>query len=271
MRGQETVKQQIIELAENNSYPRFSIIAGKKGAGKKTLGKFISNTLGHKYIIWTNKIDDIRELVTIMNKQTDPIVYCIPEYEDMSQGARNALLKICEEPPNNSYIILTSSIKEIILPTLLGRGTVFELNSYSKEELFTIAKESNNSMQDSEISAKIKYCEVPGEFEVFGESSIEEFEKFINILWQNIGVASAGNLLKITSKIQLKEEGQGYNINLFMNGLSLLNSSTEDLRMRSKIYSEIINAKREIQLKYNKQYVIDNLLLNIRGIRNGII
>ena len=271
MIGQEIIKQQIKELIDNNSYPRFSIIVGKRGAGKKTLGKFIAKTLGYQYIVWTNKIDDIRELVTLMYKQPDPTVYCIPEYEDMSIGARNALLKVCEEPPNNSYIILTSSLKEIILPTLLGRGTIFELGSYSKDELFSIAKEQNSSVEDNEIYSKIKYCEVPGEFNSFGENKIDEFEKFVNILWQNIGVASAGNLLKVTSKIQLKEDGAGYNINLFINALTLLNNNTEDLRMRSKIYSELIRAKRDIQLKFNKQYIIDNLLLNIRSIRNGII
>lgn len=271
MIGQERIKQQIKELIDNNSYPRFSILVGKSGIGKKTLGKFIAKTLGYQYIVWTNKIDDIRELVELMNKQPDPVVYCIPGYEDMSVGARNALLKVCEEPPNNSYIILTSSLKEIILPTLLGRGTTFELGTYSKDELFEIVKEQNSSLDNNEILYKIKYCEVPGEFILFGESKIEDFENFVNMLWTNIGVASAGNLLKVTSKIQLKDEGSGFNLSLFINALSLLNSTLEDIEMRSKIYSEILRAKRDIQLKFNKQYIVDNLLLNIRSVRNGII
>lgn len=271
MIGQEILKQQVKELIDKNAYPRFSIVVGKKGIGKKTFGKYIARMLGYSYIVWTNKIDDIRELVALMNQQSEPTVYCIPDYEDMSIGARNSLLKVCEEPPNNSYIILTSSLKDIILPTLLGRGTLFELGNYSENELFQIIKEMYKNIPDEEIYSKIKYCEVPGEFELYCENSVEEFDKFMNLLWNNIDRASAGNLLKTTAKIKLKEDGSGYDINLFVNALSLLNKNFGDLKMRSKIYSEIIRAKRDIQLKFNKQYIVDNLLLNIRSIRNGII
>lgn len=271
MVGQEIVKCQIQDLIDNNSYPRFSIITGKKGIGKKMLGKEIANRLGLPYIVWNNKIDDIRELIEIMSKQEEPAVYCIPDYEDMSIGARNSLLKVCEEPPNKSYIVITSSLKDIILPTILGRGTVLEMNNYTDEELFSIGRILSKGISDEELEIRKNYCEVPGEFALFENINTNEFSEFIEMIWNNIGRASAGNLLKTTSKIKLKDEGNGFDINLFINGISSMNKTMEDLTIRSKIYNEIINAKRSLQLKFNKQYILDNLLLNIRGIRNGTI
>lgn len=43
--------------------------------------------------------------------------------------AQNALLKILEEPPNNTIIILTADNKEVFLPTVLSRCNIVGLKS----------------------------------------------------------------------------------------------------------------------------------------------
>lgn len=271
MTGQESIKANVKELIDNNAYPRFSIVVGKKGIGKKTFGKYVAKQLGCQYILWENKIDDIRELIEIMWKHTEPMVYCIPDYEDMSQGARNSLLKVCEEPPNSAYIILTSSSKEIVLPTILGRGTTFELLSYTPDELHSIAKDNFVDMREEDIAKKIEFCEVPGELITAESMKAEEFTEFVEKFWNNIANASAGNALKITQSISLKEGDNKYDINLFINYLSKLNSKSPLSEQRMKIFDELMKARRGLQLKFNKQYLLDELILNIRSIKNGTI
>lgn len=265
MVGQNRFKEKVSEFIDNKRFPLFSILVGQKGIGKKTACKYIAQQIGCQSLIWENKIDDIRDLKLIMESQDKEIIYCIPDYEDMSQGARNSILKICEEPPRNAHIILTAYSKEIIIPTILGRGTVFELDPYSEKELLEIASASN---LDESV---IELCSVPGDLELVKEVNVEEFKAFVESVWKNIAKASAGNLLKVTNKIKLKDDGKGYDLNLFINYLYRLNSKEPTDIAKSKIFKEILDAKRSLQLKYNKQYLLDNLLLNIRSIKNGTV
>ncbi|MEG1565401.1 MAG: hypothetical protein RR342_01500 [Bacilli bacterium] len=265
MIGQDKFNKKIDEFISNNRLPLFLILIGKVGIGKKTASKQIANKLKCQCLIWGNKIDDIRDLKVIMESQDKEIIYCIPEFEAMSIGAKNSILKICEEPPRNARIILTACTRDVILPTILGRGTVIELSDYSEAELLEISKEMNVD------SSCLEFCNVPGDIEKSENLNIEEFKEFTKRVWENIKNASAGNLLKVTNKIKLKEESNGYDLDLFINYLMKLNGDSETSHEKLKIYYEIMEAKRSIQLKYNKNYILDNLLLNIRGIKNGTI
>lgn len=56
----------------------------------------------------------------------------IQAYEDITTEAQNALLKVLEEPPANTLIIISISRKELLLPTILSRCKITEL---TEEEL----------------------------------------------------------------------------------------------------------------------------------------
>lgn len=47
--------------------------------------------------------------------------------QNLTIAAQNALLKVLEEPPDNTLIILTVSKKDLLLPTILSRCKIIEL------------------------------------------------------------------------------------------------------------------------------------------------
>lgn len=51
----------------------------------------------------------------------------IEAYESITLEAQNALLKLLEEPPNNTLIIISASRKELLLPTIISRCKVIIL------------------------------------------------------------------------------------------------------------------------------------------------
>lgn len=262
--GQDSFKKKVNIYAENHCFPRFSIIVGRQGSGRKSACHYIASVLGAECLVWGNKIDEIRELKNLMENVGKEVVYCIPEYETMSVGARNSILKMCEEAPRGAYIVLTSASKYSILPTILGRGTVFELGEYSEKDLFEIIKENNLD------ESLLEVCTVPGE--LFTEDlKVGEFKEFVENVWNNIGRASAGNALKITSRLKLKEDGQGYDLSLFLNYLYKLVSECPDIYLRGNALRAIVDAKKGVQLRFNKQYIVDNLLLDLRSFVNGAI
>lgn len=61
--------------------------------------------------------------------------------------AQNALLKVLEEPPNNTIIVLIVNSKNVALPTILSRCKIVELDShdfFSEKELQEYEREFNN-------------------------------------------------------------------------------------------------------------------------------
>lgn len=72
----------------------------------------------------------------------------IDAYEDITTEAQNALLKILEEPPANTIIILIASKKELFLPTIISRCKLIILQ---KKEIKLIQDERSKFEEASNI------------------------------------------------------------------------------------------------------------------------
>jgi len=77
-------------------------------------------------------ISQIRKLVHFLNqkpfksKQKGAVVH---QADQATQPAQNALLKTLEEPPENSFVILTSQNSNQLLPTIISRCQVINLKT----------------------------------------------------------------------------------------------------------------------------------------------
>ena len=64
-----------------------------------------------------------------------PKVYIIEDAEKMSVSAANSLLKFLEEPMKNTYALLLTENKEMLLPTIRSRAVVLTFTPMSREKL----------------------------------------------------------------------------------------------------------------------------------------
>ena len=84
-----------------------------------------------------NSVDDIRQLVEqvrIPPQIGKYKVYIIDEVHMLSASAFNAFLKTLEEPPRHAIIILATTEKHKILPTILSRCQIYDFNRISVED-----------------------------------------------------------------------------------------------------------------------------------------
>jgi DNA polymerase-3 subunit delta' len=120
------------------------LLSGPAGAGKKYLARRLSAALlnvrpdkidAHPHFMVISRpeekseipIESARQLISRLSLRVPgangPInrVAIIQDAERLSNEAQNALLKLLEEPPEGSLLILTSSRPQNILPTVISR------------------------------------------------------------------------------------------------------------------------------------------------------
>lgn len=272
MVGQKLVINEINNFISRDALPRFILIIGSKDSGRRTLAKYIAKQLNCNCLIFGNKVEDARQMIEFAYAQVDPCIYCIPNYEEMSAATTNALLKVAEEPPQQAYIIITGNNKSDILPTLLSRGTTFELEDYTESDLEQFAK-------DNSINPKLlEVCTSPGELIRHQDVDAEAFSKLVDSVWNNVGKATRGNTLKLSSYIKIKDTDSGYDFNLFINAIThkIIESISEikDAKACEKLLQVLYTShriKRMYASKFYKQSLVDEYLLCLRENLNGII
>lgn len=141
MIGQKNNINTLIKWRCNKSVPRFIILSGSEGSGRLTFAKIIIKMINAHGVIIGNSIDDVRKNIENAYMITEPTCYIFRNADDMSTAAKNALLKVVEEPPNNAYFIMTVQNVDNMLGTIKSRGTVIKMEPYSKKELESVCED----------------------------------------------------------------------------------------------------------------------------------
>lgn len=211
MIGQVDILNNVDYWVETNTFPRFLIISGQKGSGKTTLSKEIARRMGAYLVECELTVDAVRTAVTNCYKCAGTTVYLFRDADKMSQAAKNAMLKITEEPPRQAHFIVTVQNSENMLETLRSRATNIQMAPYSYEELDEFY---NNYTQKRDLLIRA-VCDVPGMMLEMEKIDVKELVNFCDTIVDNIQQVTGVNAFKIVQRIKLKEESTGYDPELF--------------------------------------------------------
>lgn len=268
MIGQERLLGLFDSMISSNEFPRFCILTGPKGSGKKMVSKYITEKMNiTSYILPDVKIDTIRQMIETSYKAVNPVMYLIQDADGMSTQAKNSLLKITEEPPNNAYFIMTLESIEMTLDTIKSRATVYQLDNYSLNEIEQYAKRSHNPTEQ-ELDIIKQICDVPGDVDMLYESKPVEFYNYVKKVVENISTVEGSNSFKISDKLALKQDAEGYDVKLFLRAFMAIcvNNMREHEPLKyatgTSITSKYIN---QLGIKgVSKQMLMDSWILEIR-------
>jgi DNA polymerase-3 subunit delta' len=272
MIGQIELLNKIDKLIENDKFPRFSILVGLKGSGRSKIAKEIGCKLNATIVQLADiKVDTIRNMIKDSYNIMTKTIYIMPNCDNMSPNAQNAILKIVEEPPNNSYFIMTVEDDNNLLNTIRGRGTSFRMNTYTPDELMQFADTYLNHVDDTMESFIVNICDTPGEvLNMCGNDSnhIKEFRNYVDLVINNIGEVSTANALKIGNKIAFKDEADKYDLRMFFKTFSymcILNMTENKNLKYAKLVQITSKCLQQLRIKgINKSNVFDKWVLAIR-------
>ncbi len=199
--GLDNQLNQLVNLYENNKLPKQLLLSGQKGIGKCTMAyhlinfvlskdeelpynlknfsinnenksfKLIQNGSNPNFILVDvqdekKSIDifQIRHLIENLNKSSfnlKPRFILIDNIENLNLNSVNALLKILEEPNDNTHFILINNNRKI-LPTIKSRCLDFKIY-LSNDKIVEISNQLLKKKITDEISADlINYYLTPG-------------------------------------------------------------------------------------------------------------
>lgn len=280
MIGQKEVLKQIDNLIEKG-FPRFIVITGQKGQGKTELAKYISKKLGYPLVEFEIKIDEIREMIEMSYKQTEPIIYLIQNADKMSLGAKNSLLKVIEEPPNNAYFIMELQQMENTLETIKSRCQEIKMEGYTEEELDYMIDSLQPLYRITQKEKMILGRSAQNYYQLkkMLDYGVWSFYDYVDKVYNNIYKVQSANSFKIAEKIDLKDTGEGYDLEMFWNMYIyrcigelfdlMAIPGTEERWAEADIVGKCIsiteNYKQKLNINgINKQSLVDMWILDIR-------
>lgn len=246
--GQEKLIDKLDNLQE---LPRFIIFNGLKGCGKKTLGNWLAKKFNYEFTIVSNKIDDIREMIDISNDTQEHVIFYIDNGNQMSVNALNSLLKITEETPNHIHIILGVENKELIIPTLLSRATIYNFEEYCYYDF----KDYLGDDFDPKIDYKLLYPNFS-----YLNSDTKGLIEFCNYILKDMDII---DISEYSSCISLKDNDKGYDL---FQVIWVLTQLCFKYNMYEKI--NVLNEYKEylINKSYNKKFIFEGILMKFQEV-----
>lgn len=101
------------------------------------------------------KVDRIRYLKSEFTKSTmegSQKLFIIKEAEKMTTSAANSLLKFIEEPGPGTYILMLTTNKSAILPTIQSRTQVLELAPLNRQDLLNVMADHGISSGQAQVA-----------------------------------------------------------------------------------------------------------------------
>lgn len=210
MTGQEQLKGVIDKWIQNNSIPRFLIISGPRLSGRYTLVKYLHKQAQSYLVECELGVESVRESVRNCYKCNGRTLYLFKNADRMSLAAKNALLKITEEPPRQAHFILTVESPDNTLETLRSRAVNLSMAPYNKAELDEFSAKLNLKSPSVRI-----FSTSPGEMLMYNNLNVQDIVDFCNTVIDNIKKVSGVNAFKILNRLKIKEGQEGFDVDIF--------------------------------------------------------
>lgn len=235
--------------------PHSILLLGEQGCGKHTLTKELANYFGIDLVDISNNIT-LDTLIEISDKPI-PTMYLI-DCSVLTDKHQNILLKCLEEPSMYAYFVLLSVNKAMLLQTVTNRCVSFEFEPYTKEVLAQFVQDDANVLN---------VCTTPGQVLSMHSGDLTNLETLCYTIVTKVGKANYPNTLSIVKKVNLKDEYDKYDINVFFNTLLNVIYETMTTNYSNKLfemYNLVSNYRKRLRdSRLNKEYFMENFLTTL--------
>jgi DNA polymerase-3 subunit delta' len=164
--GNSRVKKILQKALQKNKVPNSMLFCGTRGIGKREMALVLAKAMNcerkkddacevcqsckainarnfpdvieispEKEVIQIDQMRMLRKIAYLKPMMGKKRVFVVVDADRMTEQAANSLLKVLEEPPLFSYIILVAHNPFLIMPTIKSRCQVLNFSPISKEDI----------------------------------------------------------------------------------------------------------------------------------------
>ncbi|MBI5299426.1 MAG: DNA polymerase III subunit delta' [Deltaproteobacteria bacterium] len=275
--GHKKQTDQLNKSLTEKRLPHALLFSGIEGIGKQTIALRLAETLVGEtkkfhpdiHLIepvgTTIKVDTIRELkrkIYLHPLEGKAKVVLINKPEAMTEATANALLKILEEPPQDTYFILISAQAGRLLPTIRSRCQTIDFSPLNESDIEKYLEQQGISKEEAHQRALVS----EGSLKAALELNPELFEETKNRLETLLKNPKPSLIFDLSEEWSHDDE----KIPLILTMLHHLwhrkiiaKDSAVTTEIRFKQWQSIQDASRQLEFHANKQLLFENLLFTL--------
>lgn len=254
--GQDKLYNQLLS-ATQQGFPKSSILIGPNGCGKHTLASWLAIELQSDLVFFDLKAD--LESINDLDYSTKPTLLVL-DLTEVVEKQQNQFLKLVEEPPKNTRVLILTVSEANVLPTLLNRCVKFYFAEYASETLMKLYP----NIHDPEI---FYICRTPGQLLDIEPGQIKKLhEDCLNFI-SFLHTKTFAEAISLSTAVNYKEDYNKYDFEFFLKGLetavfkSLQQSSGDVFKKRFAQFNTIKKLQISALRKgLNREAFIINLL-----------
>ncbi len=239
------------KAAKNSNHPDITVVAPEE----------------NKKNIAVSQIRELKAQTVIKPHMAKSKVFIIDKADTMNEQSQNALLKVLEEPPADTYFILIAENKASFLETVISRCVVLTLSTpetaaaveyitkttdYSAENV----KEALQSEKNN-IGRALRYLEGRGGEEI--SLAAEEFlhSMFANDMWGMLKACSKAEKNRLEAERFIKELKYSAAVSLRKN------TASYKAKALSRLYSELCTFEKSLVTNINLSLLFSALVSKV--------
>lgn len=284
--GFENIKKYFEEAAWDDSLEHAFLFSGQEMIGKKTFALELSfhlatgflSHLGTPLLSEVNPnllclggsvgIDEIRKLKSFLSLKPYSSKYkiaIIDNAHQMGVEAANAMLKVLEEPPAHSLIILISANPSALLPTIYSRCVEIKFAPHPRVELLKYLEQIGLNKTQAEFLADFSNGRLGLAYRLKEEDNFKSIKKnledFNKLLRLNLN-----DRIKFAEKVLAGDNGSDQAVELLLYWMFYLRSNfSQKLKInRAKVLKNLLSTRQILShSQFNHRLALENFLINL--------
>jgi len=219
-----------------------------------------------------NQIRDICDTLSLKPYEARLRIVIISDAQAMNLQAANALLKVLEEPPDRTVLILTALQASDLLPTIVSRCQHIRFSPISREKLKTFLVEKHGlDAEDAAIFSAMANGSIAKALSMIRNNSLANWIRLRDWLLNIIGLEQTGSLsLQPIIILFSFAERLSKNKEIIQDSLEIIKTYLRDLIIYKYSPEKIINKDLIRKIQYASQKIaVKSLLSQIEAIQKA--
>jgi DNA polymerase III subunit delta' len=216
------------------------------------------------------KVDEIRTINEFLGKKSfdgNWRIVVIDSVDDMNTASANAILKILEEPPAKSLLLLISHNPNRLLPTIRSRCAKINLQPLSEDEVASLLRRYNPELDETEVKglAKISSGSIGKALRYSEYGGLQKY-KMLESLFYARKQYNLTDALQFCDEVARDEDAWSLAVELIKHFIAENMKGGEKVEELSNAWNKVTTMVNEVaSLNMDKKQVMYNIITTICG------